>query len=437
MPPQMFRRSAMNLGWRPRAAEVCRRLAEDLDHLTASTSGPSHAALGSDATVNDPVPVAAPPARRATHPIVADKAVEGFAAAQHDGSHGFACGSHPQGNDEMLRSISEDVQRLLQITLGTLDDSGEYKDHAGIVDRSQDAGDGTGEFLDQFLIADLPVKLVANLGELQFEVRKDVIRAFSVIVRLGSTVGAGQQIQDYVRNRPRFFPLLVDGYSRPEIATHCGMMLRSCARHRQLVATFLEQPEVVYTLLAFTSHGSFDVSSDAFSSLHDFLLIHKDVASSFLEANFQEFFRLFNELLLSDDYVTQRQSLKLLSEVLLDRTFMRVMLMYIGEEQFLQIHMNLLKADSKAIQFEAFHVFKIFVANPQKPPRVQHILYRNKEKLVRFLETLGANRQEDRQFVEDRSTVIGKLQGLEQPASAKRDAGGNAVVSPQASGSST
>merc|ERR1712226_125416 len=197
---------------------------------------------------------------------------------------------------------------------------------------------------------------------------------------------------------------------------HCGMMLRSCARHQQLVEAFLSQSEVAIRLISFTRAESFDVSSDAFSSLHDFLLTHKATSAAFLEANFQEFFKLYNGLLVCGDCVTQRQALKLLSEMLLDRTFMRVMLAYIGDEQFLQIHMNLLRADSKAIQFEAFHVFKIFVANPQKPPRVQQILFKNKDKLVKLLETLRPSRPDDKHFAEDKSTVIGKLQALESPA---------------------
>jgi hypothetical protein len=64
---------------------------------------------------------------------------------------------------------------------------------------------------------------------------------------------------------------------------------------------------------------------------------------------------------------------------------------------------------------EAFHVFKIFVANPQKPPRVQQILYKNKDRLIKLLETLKANRS-DEQFDEDKNTVIGKLQALEVPS---------------------
>merc|ERR1711874_628250 len=123
------------------------------------------------------------------------------------------------------------------------------------------------------------------------------------------------------------------------------------------------------------------ISSDAFSTLHDFLLTHRASSAVFLEAHFKDFFAQFNKLLeLDSDYVTQRQALKLLSEMLLNRTFMKVMLAYVGDETFLQIHMNLLRNNMRA-----FHVLKTFVANPQKPPRVQQILYKNKGKLVQLL----------------------------------------------------
>jgi calcium binding protein 39 len=48
--------------------------------------------------------------------------------------------------------------------------------------------------------------------------------------------------------------------------------------------------------------------------------------------------------------------------------------------------MNLLRDKSKNIQFEAFHVFKVFVANPDKPPAILDILVKNKSRLIPFLQ---------------------------------------------------
>jgi calcium binding protein 39 len=54
--------------------------------------------------------------------------------------------------------------------------------------------------------------------------------------------------------------------------------------------------------------------------------------------------------------------------------------------------MNLLRDKSKSIQFEAFHVFKVFVANPNKPHVILDILLRNKGRLVPFLSDFQKDR---------------------------------------------
>jgi calcium binding protein 39 len=72
-----------------------------------------------------------------------------------------------------------------------------------------------------------------------------------------------------------------------------------------------------------------------------------------------QFFASFTTLIISKNYVTKRQSLKLLGEILLDRANFNVMTRYIADELNLKMMMNLLKDKSKNIQFEAFHVFKV------------------------------------------------------------------------------
>ena len=126
-----------------------------------------------------------------------------------------------------------------------------------------------------------------------------------------------------------------------------------------------------------------------------------------------QFFKLYTELLRSDNYVTRRQSLKLLGELLLDRSNVKIMmqvgglaacvsvcvrgggekrllvpglplvvsknwpavhhashppalsriarphLQYVADVDNLCLMMTLLKDPSRSIQFEAFHVFKV------------------------------------------------------------------------------
>ena len=82
-----------------------------------------------------------------------------------------------------------------------------------------------------------------------------------------------------------------------------------------------------------------------------------------------QFFSSFTTLILSNNYVTKRQSLKLLGEILLDRANFNVMTRYIANEANLKMMMNLLRDKSKNIQFEAFHVFKacLFLFSAIKP----------------------------------------------------------------------
>lgn len=55
------------------------------------------------------------------------------------------------------------------------------------------------------------------------------------------------------------------------------------------------------------------------------------------------------------------------------------------EKENLKMMMNLLRDTSANIQFEAFHVFKVFVANPKKPEAISQILLNNREKLIAYL----------------------------------------------------
>ena len=93
--------------------------------------------------------------------------------------------------------------------------------------------------------------------------------------------------------------------------------------------------------------------------LQDLLTKHKSLCASFLEQNYEKFFDHYQKLLHSDNYVTRRQSLKLLGELLLDRYNFSIMTRYISNPDNLKLMMNMLREKSRNIQFEAFHVFKV------------------------------------------------------------------------------
>merc|ERR1719419_487857 len=124
------------------------------------------------------------------------------------------------------------------------------------------------------------------------------------------------------------------------------------------------------------------------------------------------FFEKLNSMIFSDNYVTRRQSLKLLGEILLEKKNFRIMMRYIHDRENLKLIMTMLIDSSKAIQFEAFNVFKIFVANPKQPYSVKLVLWNNKERLIEYLRTFQQKR-EDYQFMYEKEAIIEYLTELE------------------------
>ncbi|VDP81796.1 unnamed protein product [Schistosoma mattheei] len=135
-------------------------------------------------------------------------------------------------------------------------------------------------------------------------------------------------------------------------------MLRDACRHESLAKVVLRSPEF-YQLFEHVQGTAFDVSSDAFATLKDLLTRHKALVADFLSANYDVFFDHYMHMILSDNYVTKRQALKLLGELLLDRHNISIMTKYIADPENLKVIMNMLKSKEKQIAFEAFHCFKV------------------------------------------------------------------------------
>lgn len=75
--------------------------------------------------------------------------------------------------------------------------------------------------------------------------------------------------------------------------------------------------------------------------------------------------------------------------------------------------MHLLRDTSPHITMDAFHVFKVFVANPNKIPEVTKILKDNSPKLCAYLETLHQDKESsDAQFRDEKALIIATLRAL-------------------------
>lgn len=232
----------------------------------------------------------------------------------------------------------------------------------------------------------------------------------------------------------------------PDVALHCGSMLRSTLRHPSLYALLLSSdyaPRFVYPFLDYMiNQPNFEVASDALETFRLMMSgggiavvpIHvshlstsadpaeleaymESIAATFLEREYQSIFiERFNRKLLNvqtANYITRRVSLQLLSTILLTRSNYSVMIRYVSNRSNLIAIMILLRDASAHITLDAFHVFKIFVANPNKPPEIVRILTENKVKLVKYLSGLHKEKEEnDEQFRDEKALVLATLEAL-------------------------
>ncbi|KAH8823117.1 Mo25-like protein [Flagelloscypha sp. PMI_526] len=255
---------------------------------------------------------------------------------------------------------------------------------------------------------DLLHLLVLHMARFEFEARKDVVQIFNNLLR--RQIGSRWPTVEYLAGKKEIIFSTLAGYENEEIALNTGMILKEMLRHEQL-AKILLHSEQFYKFPHYIETTTFGISCDAFANLKETLTRHKPMVAEYIDKNYDRFFSSFTTLILSNNYVTKRQSLKLLGEILLDRANFAVMTKYIANETNLKMMMNLLRDKSKNIQFEAFHVFKVFVANPKKPPQIETILRRNKDKLLTFLKNFH-NDKEDEQFSDEKQFLIVQIQGL-------------------------
>ena len=267
------------------------------------------------------------------------------------------------------------------------------------------------DLVREVLKTELLALLLINLPSFEFECRKDISQVFGSLLRKAE--GGELIMVNWLAARPEILHGLLSGYQTPKSALNYGSMLRETIRYERLAALLLpsKQSQCFYQLFDFVESPLFDVASDAFQSLKDLLTKHKLLVAMFLESQYDVFFAHYHALIRSQNYVTKRQSLKLLGEILLDRSNFAVMTRYISDAENLKMAMILLRDRSSLIQYEAFHVFKILVANPNKGSRVLEMLLKNQQKLIEFISTFQ-NEKPDEQFNEEKKFLLKEIRNL-------------------------
>ncbi|GAB4830756.1 hypothetical protein Ancab_004789 [Ancistrocladus abbreviatus] len=298
--------------------------------------------------------------------------------------------------DEKMAELSKLIRELKSILYGNSE--------------AEPVPEACVQLTQEFFREDTFRLVVVGLPKLNLEARKDATQIVANLQR--QQVHSRLIASEYLENNKDLMDIMIAGYGNTDMALHYGSMLRECIRH-QVVARYVLESEHFKKFFDYIQLPNFDIAADAAATFKELLTRHKSTVAEFLSKNYDWFFAEYNSKLLeSSNYITRRQAVKLLGDMLLDRSNSAVMTRYVSSRDNLRILMNLLRESSKSIQMEAFHVFKLFAANQNKPLDIVNILIANKNKLLRLLADLKTDK-EDEQFEADKTQIMQEIASLE------------------------
>jgi calcium binding protein 39 len=271
--------------------------------------------------------------------------------------------------------------------------------------------------------------IAMRIGEVPTELRRVGSNIWNLLLKLQDSKKR-YPVKDYLESKLSITDELLTRYTdnniinTPSVFVTIGVMMRDTFIISKKVTENSRKYIIdrIFPIILNTQklNISFDVSADAFSTMRDLLLLHKASGAAWLAENFSAFFADFRALVLpvsesdNQEYVTVRQGAWLLSSLVLDRAYVSVMMQIVQDTEMLKAVLMLLSHKSRVIELEAFHVLKVFIANPRKISSIKKILAKNANRIIKILERIEEARADDKEFLADKRVVVNKLTELEK-----------------------
>ncbi|TNJ28183.1 putative Mo25-like protein [Giardia muris] len=265
----------------------------------------------------------------------------------------------------------------------------------------------------------LDLIILPTLSILKFEARKMLVSLLILILHSRGPLSGPplpelgpSPLRTCLDRNPEILDTLLRSYVPPHSYTQSAtQILKEFLRQEDVALLILEKchEEQFSRLFHAMDDTNFDVSSDASTVVKELFTRYRNHGSEYIQRN-PDFIRWYETLLNSKNYSTRLFSLTLLGQLLFSREYYNVMIQYVGSQDNLKLVMCLMKDNGHQMRIAAFNVFKIFVANPQKPEGILKILRRNRDKLMEFLSGLELDR--DEQLKADLQDVLAELSQL-------------------------
>jgi len=237
---------------------------------------------------------------------------------------------------------------------------------------------------------------------------------------------------EYFSINPQLIPHLISYFEKQEVSLPCAEIVKEALIHPKLLKPALEEKEgaLVFKVLDYVALKDVAFASEAYGMLDSIINCrlakehsisqdkqkeHLKLVAKWLDANYDRFWKKVHAFMEpSGSHLMMEQILKLVYQILKTHRNYYVMMRYINDPDNLTRVMKLLRVKNKKIQVMAFNVFKIFVANPKKDKRICEILVPNREKIIKFLNALGADDELDGQFEDDLEVLNEQLNELQK-----------------------
>lgn len=325
---------------------------------------------------------------------------------------------NPKTPPELVRALNDQV---LKLDYASPDNAKKYQDECARYlknmkvilhgdDEMEPQPDQITQLAQEIYSTDCLYYLVVNLRKLDFDSRKDVVILFLTLLR--RTMANKSPTVDYlVHSKPEIITMLIKGPENLEIGLICGQILRDCIKFEVINRFVLYSPSF-YNFFKYVQIPTFEIATDAMMTLHELLTTHRKLVSEFLGNNYDVFITAINKLITSKNYVTKRQSVKLLNELVSQRSNQQFLSKFFDDANNLKLTMLLLSDKLKNLQLEGFHTLKFFVANPKRSQKVTDILIKNKANFIEFFKTFDIASFHDSNIIEERDYTLGEIKNL-------------------------
>ena len=324
---------------------------------------------------------------------------------------------NPKTPPELVRALNDLVAKLDASTADRKkfqDEVSRYLAQVKVIlhgdDETNPHPDSISQLAQEVYVTDCLYHLIYSLLKLDFDSRKDVLILFLALLR--RQIGSKSPTVDYIlHSKPEILVLLMRGPENPEIGLILGQILRDCIKFEE-VNRFVLLHQLFWNYFKYCQVDIFEIATDAFTTLHDLLTVHRKLVLEFLASNYENFTHQINKLLQLNNYVTKRQSVRLLAELVLHRQNQNFLNRYFDDTTNLKLIMLLLLDKLKNLQIEGFHIFKFFVAKPKKLQKILDILTKNKENFLELFKNFDVNYANDSNLVEERDYILSEIQKL-------------------------